>query len=345
MRAMILAGGLSTRLYPLTKQVPKPLVPVAGKPNAEHLIRYLASFGYREIVINVHYLADAILARLGDGSGFGVRLTYSHEDELLGSAGAVKKVQDFFAGEPSFVVVGCDDLTNLPLDDLLAFHRKNEAVATIGLVERSEVEHYGVVVTDERGRITGFQEKPPRGTERSHAVNTGIYAFSPKIFDEIPPQAFYDFGKQVFPALQERGAAFYGFDAGDAYWCDIGTVGEYWRASDDVLGGRVTLPGMHATGVRKSTRVGKGVRIEGHVLFGHGVILGDDVTIAGPTSLGDAVTVDSGARVEHSVLWDGAHVGANATLRHAIVGMNYTVPESALLRDAVVANEEAAEAI
>jgi len=140
MRAMILAGGMSTRLYPLTKQVPKPLVPVAGIPNAVHLIRYLDEYGCTEIAINVHYLADQILETLGDGSQYGVKLTYLHEDVLMGSAGAVKAMETFLADD-NFFVVGCDDLTNLPLDQLMRFHQKNGAIATIGLVKREEVEH------------------------------------------------------------------------------------------------------------------------------------------------------------------------------------------------------------
>src|SRR5690349_9533125 len=155
MKAMILAGGLSTRLYPLTKQVPKPLVPVAGEPNAVHLIRYLKSYGITEIGINVHYLADMIVDTLGDGSKFGVHLEYLHESVLLGSAGAVEQMKYFLADAP-FVVVGCDDLTDIPLDDLLAFHKEKNAVATIGLVEREEVDQYGVVVTQGDGKIVGF---------------------------------------------------------------------------------------------------------------------------------------------------------------------------------------------
>ncbi len=201
MRAMILAGGLSTRLYPLTKQVPKPLVPVVGEPNAVHLIRYLKSHGIDEIAINVHYLADMIKSALGDGSAYGVHLEYLYEPVLLGSAGAVEQMKYYLADKP-FVVVGCDDLTDIPLDRLLEFHKQKQAIATIGLVQRESVEQYGVVVTAEDGKIIGFQEKPPKGTEISNLVNTGIYAFTPEIFDYIPSGVFYDFGKQVFPALQ-----------------------------------------------------------------------------------------------------------------------------------------------
>jgi mannose-1-phosphate guanylyltransferase/mannose-1-phosphate guanylyltransferase/phosphomannomutase len=339
MKAMILAGGLSTRLYPLTKQVPKPLVPVAGVPNAVHLIRYLRSYGFDEIAINVHYLSDAIIAALGDGSAFGVRLTYSYEPELLGSAGGVKKIESFF-GDETFVVVGCDDLTDLALDRIVEFHRERDAIATIGLVECEEVDQYGVVVIDERGKIVGFQEKPAKGTERSKLANTGIYVFSPKIFDRIPPDEFYDFGKQVFPALQIASEPFYGFDARGAYWADIGTPGEYRRASYDVVSGVFTIPGTRANGVDPSAVLGEGVRTEGPVWVGARARIGDGVFIAGPSVVGDDVTIEPNARVERTILWAGATVGANATLRDSIVGIGYRVAPGATLDNAVVANEE-----
>lgn len=324
MKAMILAGGLSTRLYPLTKQVPKPLVPVAGEPNAVHLIRYLKSYGIQDIAINVHYLADMIVDELGDGSKFGVRLEYLYEKVLLGSAGAVEQVK-YFLNDAPFVVVGCDDLTDIALDRLLQFHQQKHAVATIGLVERDEVDQYGVVVTDDAGKITGFQEKPAKGTERSKLVNTGIYAFTPEIFDYIPSGVFYDFGKNVFPALLEAGAGFYGYDARSAYWCDIGTPGEYRRATNDVLRGVFQIPGHPP--------------IANDVWIGQGASVAKDATIVGPSVIGDGVEVDSGARIERSIIWQGSHIGERAVLRDAIVGMNYRVEPGAVLEGAIVANE------
>jgi NDP-sugar pyrophosphorylase family protein len=321
---MILAGGLSTRLYPLTKQVPKPLVPVAGEPNAVHLIRYLKSYGFDEIAINVHYLADMIVGALGDGSAYGVQLEYLHERELLGSAGAVEQMKAYLSDGP-FVVVGCDDLTDLPLDALFEFHKRREAIATIGLVQREEVDQYGVVVTDETGKITGFQEKPPKGTERSKLVNTGIYAFTPEIFDHIPSGVFYDFGKNVFPSLQEAGEAFYGFDARGAYWCDIGTPGEYRRATNDVLTGAFHLLG-HAP-------------IESDVWRGRSAQVAADAQIVGPSVIGERVQVGSGARIERSILWDGAKIGEKAVVRDSILGINYTVADGETIDDAVLANE------
>lgn len=324
MKAMILAGGLSTRLYPLTKQVPKPLVPVAGEPNAVHLIRYLKSYGIDEIAINVHYLADMIADTLGDGSAYGVHLEYLYEKVLLGSAGAVEQMKYFLSDAP-FVVVGCDDLTDIPLDRLLAFHREKQAIATIGLVEREEVDQYGVVVTAPGGKITGFQEKPPKGMERSKLVNTGIYAFTPRIFEYIPAGVFYDFGKNVFPALQEAGAPFYGFDARSAYWCDIGTPGEYRRATNDVLRGSFRIPGH--------------VPVTGDVWIGSGARVAKDATVIGPSVIGDGVEVDSGARIERSIIWQGSSIGEGAVLRDTIVGMNYRVEPGTTLTGAIVANE------
>ncbi len=320
---MILAGGLSTRLYPLTKQVPKPLVPVVGSPNAVHLIQYLTSYGFDEIAINVHYLAEMIVEALGDGSAYGARIEYLHEKELLGSAGAVKQMQWFLSGD-SFVVIGCDDLTDMPLDRVVAFHKGKNALATIGLVEREEVDQYGVVVTDASDKITGFQEKPAKGTERSKLVNTGIYVFTPKIFDHIPANEFYDFGKDVFPSLQQAGAAFYGFDARGAQWHDIGTPAEYRAATADVLTGRLRMPGISADG---STWIGRRAKVAKSARIDAFSVIGEDVQ------------VEDGAQIERSIIWQGSRIGARAIVRDTIVGMNYAVAPDAVLENAIVANE------
>ncbi|HTD34112.1 MAG TPA: nucleotidyltransferase family protein, partial [Candidatus Elarobacter sp.] len=257
---MILAGGMSTRLYPLTKQVPKPIVPVAGEPISGHVMRWLASHGYDEVAINVFYLAELVEQTFADGSRFGVKLHYLREPELTGSAGGLKQMEGWF--DSTFVVVGCDDLTNADLASLVRFHKERGALATIGLVEAEEVDQYGVVILDEEGRITGFQEKPAKGTEKSKLANTGIYVFEPAIFERIPANTFYDFGKQVFPELLRDGLPFYGMKLEGAYWRDIGTPDEYRRATEDVLYGRVTIAGARATGVPASATVASGARIE-----------------------------------------------------------------------------------
>lgn len=340
MKAMILAGGMSTRLYPLTKELPKPLVPVAGEPNCAHVIRYLVSFGIADIAINVHYHAEMVKNALGDGSKFGANLTYLYEERLMGSAGAVKQMEHYF--DDTFVVVGCDDLTDLNLERLLAFHKKSEALATIALVEAEDVSHYGVVVVDPKGKILEFQEKPAPGTEKSHLVNTGIYVFEPPVLARIPAGAFYDFGKNVFPELQAESAAFYGQHVPGAYWCDIGTPAEYRRATADVLSGRVRLLGTaRVRGLPPGATLGEELVIEGDVRIGEGVTFGKRVHIRGPAVLGDRVHVGDDAIVDRSIIWDDSRIGERAHVIDSIVGISYSVAADTTLDNRIVANEPA----
>jgi len=305
MRGMILAGGKSTRLYPLTLDLPKPLVPVLDRPVVDHIIDYLASHGVDDIVINVHYLADQIESYIGDGSRWGVSMTYLREKELMGSAGAVKQVASRF-GE-TFVVIGCDDVTDVDLSEAVRFHRERSAEATIVLHEANEVSQYGVVVTDGSGRITGFQEKPKSGTERSKFVNTGIYIFEPSVLSRIPAKTFYDFGKQVFPEMLAAGARFYGMRT-TSYWCDIGTPGEYRRCHFDALEGRVKL------------RPRDGAVVSDGVLRGPQTHIDSAAKVLHPASIGARSRIDSGAIVERSILWDDVVVEAGATVRDAVLG-------------------------
>lgn len=337
MKAMILAGGLSTRLYPLTRQVPKPLVPIAGEPSAVHIMRYLKQFGIEDIAINVHYLAEMVEQRLGTGASEGVRLHYLRERELMGSAGAVKQMERFF--DDTFVVIGCDDLTDARLDVLIDFHQRRQATATIALVERKDVEHYGVVVIDEYGKIDAFQEKPARGTEHSNLANTGIYVFDPAVFRHIPANTFVDFGKDVFPALLRSGEGFYGLHMHTAYWRDIGTPEEYRRATADVLDGTLILPGARAKGIAADARGVADIAVTGDVRIGNGARLGYGVRIVGPTSIGDRCVIGDDVTVERSILWDGVTIGANAKIADAIIGNGYRVLPRQEIFGEVVANE------
>jgi NDP-sugar pyrophosphorylase family protein len=227
----------------------------------------------------------------------------------------------------------------MPISKRWSRFTKRGALATIGLIEADEVDQYGVVITDDRGRIIEFQEKPAKGTERSKLVNTGIYVFEPAVLDYIPADTFYDFGKQVFPALLAAGADFYGMRLGSAYWRDIGTPAEYRLATEDVLAGRVRLRGARATGVPADVRLGNDVRIEGDVRLGSNVSVGKSVRIAGPTVIGDGVHIGDGAVVEASIVWDNVSIGDRANVTRSIVGLGYDIPADTALVDRIVANE------
>lgn len=305
MRGMILAGGLSTRLYPLTLDVPKPLVPVLDRPVVGHVIDYLVANGVDDIAINVHYFAEDVEAYIGDGSAFGASITYLREAALMGSAGAVKAIASRF--RETFVVIGCDDVTGIDLRAAIDFHRRSCAEATIVLAEAADVSQYGVVVVDGDGRITEFQEKPAPGTERSRLVNTGVYIFEPALLDRIPADTFYDFGKQVFPEMLAAGARFFGMRQ-RAYWCDIGTPSEYRRAHADALAGAVKLaPGVGAT-------------VRDGILYGRGCVVESGATVVAPACIGAGSRIAARARVERSILWRGVVVEAGAHVSDAVLG-------------------------
>jgi NDP-sugar pyrophosphorylase family protein len=316
MRGMILAGGLSTRLYPLTLKLPKPLVPVLDRPVVAHVLDYLRRFDVDDISINVHYFSEAVRQFVGDGSAWGAHVTYLHETELMGSAGAVKQLAARFT--ETFAVIGCDDVTTLDLRAAIDFHRAHDAMATIVLARAADVSQYGVVVTDTDGRIRSFQEKPAPGTELSKLVNTGVYIFEPGVLEHIPANTFYDFGKQVFPHLLRSQERFFGM-VQDAYWCDVGTPSEYRRVHRDALEGRVRLtPGEGAT-VRAGVLLGRDARVD------------PSAAVVAPSCIGHGSAVDAGAKIERSIVWSGARIGAGARVSDAVIGNGVVVEPGAVI--------------
>ena len=236
MKAMIMAAGVGSRLMPLTTEIPKPMVPMANIPLMESTVKLLHRHGFNDLICNLHYHARNISSYFGDGSEFGVSMQYSLEKELMGTAGGVKNCEWFL--DDTFIVISGDALTDIDLGGLLQAHRNKGALATIALKDVEEVEHFGVVITDEKGKIQKFQEKPRPEEALSHHANTGIYVFEPELFKHIPVRQFYDFGKQVFPHLVKAGAPFYGVPVKD-YWCDVGSISTYCQAHRDILQQRV----------------------------------------------------------------------------------------------------------
>ncbi|MFH1352957.1 MAG: nucleotidyltransferase family protein [bacterium] len=232
---MILAAGKGTRLKSLTREIPKPMLEIGGKPILEHLINLLKKYGVNEIAMNLHHLKDAIKGYFGDGEKFGVRITYSYEEELLGSAGAVKKLEDFFSG--TFFVVYGDLFTNADLKKLIEFHRDKSSQATIALYEVENPEECGIVGIDAENRIEKFIEKPAPCDVFTNLANAGIYVLEPEIIDFIPENKFFDFGRDLFPVLIEKKIPLYGYPVKE-YLADIGTADKYERAQKAFLAGK-----------------------------------------------------------------------------------------------------------
>jgi mannose-1-phosphate guanylyltransferase/phosphomannomutase len=207
-KALLLAAGKGTRLGPITADTPKPLLNVGGKPVLRHLAELCAQHGVEEVFINTHHLAHQVRTTMGDGSDFGLRIQYSFEDNLLGTAGALQNFRDVLAGDDFFVLYG-DNLMDYDLTALAQVHAQKGALATLALYEKEDVSQSGIAVLDPEGRVMRFIEKPGPHESVSNLVNCGLYVLSPAIFDHLP-QGFSDFGRDVFPALLRQGVPLYG---------------------------------------------------------------------------------------------------------------------------------------
>jgi NDP-sugar pyrophosphorylase family protein len=239
MKAMILAAGKGERLRPLTQTIPKPMLPVGGRPLLEHLVDLLRAHGVSEIAVNLHHKPDVIPNHFRDGSAFGMRITYSYETRLLGSAGAVKKAESFFDG-PFFVLYG-DVLTDLDLTALSTFHQAHGAALTIAVYHAEEPIRCGIALMDEDGRVRRFREKPAAHEVFSDWASAGIFVAQPEILNLVPPEVYFDFGADLIPLLLDRGQPVYGY-AAKGNFLDIGSPERYRQAQREFAEGRVRIP-------------------------------------------------------------------------------------------------------
>jgi mannose-1-phosphate guanylyltransferase len=347
MKAMILAAGKGTRVQPITYTIPKPLIPILQKPVMEFLVDLLREHGFNDIMVNVSHLAQEIESYFHDGQRFGVNIGYSFEGSIggrgelvgkaMGSAGGMKRIQDFAPFfDDTFVVLCGDALIDLDLTAAIKWHREKGSLATVVMksVPKEEVSSYGVVVTDEDGRIQAFQEKPSIAEALSNDINTGIYIFEPEIFNYIPSNEEYDIGGQLFPKLVEMGAPFYGISM-DFQWVDIGKVPDYWQAIRSVLMGEVknvpipghqVRPGVY-TGINVCANWDK-VNIEGPVYIGAMTKIEDGATIVGPSMIGRNCHICAGARIDNSVVFEYSRIGDDVCLTDKLVFGRYCVDKT-----------------
>ncbi len=337
-----MAAGYGTRLEPLTLAVPKPMAPIVNRPTMQHNLELLKNHGLTEITANLHYHPEQIENYFGDGAKFGVNLSYSFEEQLLGTAGGVRLMARQIARVGgTFVVLSSDALTDINLGRLVAFHKKKKALATVALCEVADVREFGVVLLDEDGRISGFQEKPAPAEALSRLANTGIYVFEPEVL-ELIPDGPYDFGRQLFPRLVAERAALYGYRMVE-YWNDVGGLDKYVQSNFDALTGslQLRLPGRRHG---RSTWIGEREKIDATARFEGSVIVGDHCTIGRDAYLKDAVlgdkcSVADGAVIVGSVLWSNVTVGRRAELREAVVGgFSYLGEQARIGAGAVIAN-------
>jgi len=348
MKAVVMAGGEGSRLRPLTVGRPKPMVPIVNKPVLGHILDLLKHHGIVDVVITLQYLPAAIQDYFGDGSSLGMNLSYVVEESPLGTAGGVKNAARHL--DDTFLVISGDALTDFDLQAMLDFHRDKKALATLALYSVKDPQQYGVLLTDEQGRIIQFLEKPDWRDVISDRVNTGIYVLEPEVLDFIPDETKYDFSTQLFPQLLAEQKPIFGYMA-EGYWCDIGDINEYMRANADMLSGLVRL--FQPLGIRQwggilsgeNVEIAPDVQIFGPVYLGNSVKIKGGVSIYGPAVIRDYTVIDNYSRIERSIMWRNTYVGEACELRGAIVGRQCSIKsgviayEGAVIGDSCVLEE------
>lgn len=338
---MLLAAGAGTRLRPLTYETPKPMVPVVNRPVIHHVLDNLLKHGVEEVMINLHALPEQVRGYCGDGSRWSLKVSYSHEPKLLGTAGSIKKVESFFKDEPFYVMSG-DGISDIDLTAMWEFHRRRGAFATMAVKAVNSRFDYGVTMMDASQRIKGFLEKPSWGDVFSNKVNTGIYLFEPEILKLIPKGRPYDFGHELWPKLLKLRKPIYAYET-DAYWCDVGNLNEFRRCQIDALERRATIniPGAEArkgVWVEAGARIDPKAKLEAPVLIGKGARVAAGARVGPFTVVGDRSNIGKDAVVERSILYNNVVVGEGVRLNNCIIGAEGRVRESIQMHEAAVLN-------
>jgi mannose-1-phosphate guanylyltransferase/phosphomannomutase len=342
MKAVVMAGGEGTRLRPLTSNQPKPLVPIVGKPCMEHILDLLKQHGFEDVIVTVAFLPQAIRGYFGTGESLGMNLSYSVEESPAGTAGSVRLAAGRL--DDTFVVISGDALCDIDLSRLVAYHREKQASVTIGLKSVDNPLEFGIVVTDEDGRIERFLEKPSWGQVFSDTINTGIYVLEPEVLKHIPPDRPFDFSKELFPLLLEMGRPMYGCVL-DGYWQDIGNLDQYRQANFDALDEKVHLE-ISGIRLRGNVWVGEGVdihdldAIEGPAFLGNYCRVAPEATVGPYSVLSTSVTLRERARTTRSIVDASTYIGRSALVEGAIVGRSCDLRSHVRVHEGVAIGDE-----
>jgi mannose-1-phosphate guanylyltransferase/phosphomannomutase len=339
MKSVIMAGGFGTRLRPLTSNIPKPMAPMVNRPMMQHIVTLLTRLGIREVLSLLYYQPESITYYFGNGSAFGIDMHYVQSEADYWTAGSVRNAHEFL--DERFIIISGDVLTDIDLARAIAYHEAKKAKATIVLTRVPDPLAFGVVMTNDEGKITRFLEKPQWGEVFSDTINTGIYILEPEVLDLIPYKKDYDFSKDLFPHMLREDLGLYGYIA-EGYWRDIGNLTEYQIAHQDALRGavKIEMPGKQ----RGNVFIGEGTFIADDVTFEGTVVLGDDVTVGrgaciANTVVGNGCLIDAGANIRNTVIWQRTHIGRGAHLTDDVIcadveiGADASISENVFVAD------------
>lgn len=334
MKAIIMAGGEGRRLRPLTCTMPKPLAPLLNRPIVEYTLENLKKHGFSEAGFTLGYMANEIKEHIGSGEKWSMKCTFFDPGRDLGTAGSVRFALDEAGSDEAALILSGDGLTDIDLAALVRAHEKSGAAATIALTRVDEPSEYGVAVTDENGFIKRFIEKPERSCVFSDYANMGIYVLEKTALSLIPKEKPFDFSKDLFPLMMERGLKLLGFKS-EGYWCDIGDIDQYKRAQRDMLDGRIafktTAKCENGVWMEPSARIASGAKLIPPCYIGSGALIADCAVIGAHTVVGSGAAVERGASLKRSIVLKNAHIGANCELRETVVCENAWIGSSAKL--------------
>ncbi len=336
MKAVILVGGKATRLLPLTCNIPKAMMPVLNTPFLEHVIRHLARHQIKDIILTQGHLAQPIEDYLGDGSQFGIKLSYVVEDTPLGTAGAVKNTERYL--DETFLALNGDIFTDLDITAMIGFHRERKAKATIATTAVDDPTSYGLIETDAQGRITRFLEKPSRSEVTTNMINAGTYVLEPDVLAQIPPQTEVSIERETFPQLLAQGEPVYAYSS-SAYWLDMGTPEKYLQLHRDLLSGKSSqyalAPGEEVL-IGKQSNIHPTAEIKGQVVIGANCSIGRKVKLTGPVVIGNGCTVLEDSVIEESIIWQNARLGPRVNLKNSILADNCCLNAGSICEKAVL---------
>ncbi len=343
MKAVIMAGGFGTRIHPLTINLPKPMIPLINRPIMEHIIELLKRHGIDDLVLLLYHQPEIIKNYFGDGSEFGVHITYVTPLDDFGTAGAVKAAARHLTER--FLIISGDLLTDLDLSRALAFHAEHQARATIALTSVTDPLQFGVVITDREGRITKFLEKPGWGEVFSDTINTGIYILEPEVLDLIPDGENRDWAKDVFPRMLADQDALFGCRL-DGYWADIGNPEAYLEACRDILKGRIAVQ-IDEPALTPGAKVfiSPGAQVDAEVVCEGMVVVGDNSRIRGNVRLRDCVIgrncrIEADSLLTEAILWDDVTVRARSRIQQAALCHRVRIGQGAQIEAGVVIADE-----
>jgi mannose-1-phosphate guanylyltransferase/phosphomannomutase len=336
MKAFVLAAGVGSRLRPLTLNIPKPMIPILGKPALYYTFSNLRKYGFTDVCVNTYYLSDSI-TNYFEKNKVDIRIEFSKEKTLLGTAGAIKKKEKFF--DDTFVVMSGDGLSDVNLKKVLEFHKKKKSIATIILKKVDSRFEYGIAITKKSGEIKKFVEKPSWSSVFNDEVNTGIYVFEPEIFNYIPKDTFFDFSMDLFPLLMTKGKKISGYLM-DEYWTDIGNIIEYKKGVFDALDGKLQLDfgliNKSRKYISKIVKIDKSVKINGPCFIGDNVTIEEKSVIGSYSVISNDVKIGKNAVIEKTIIWGNSNIGANSEITNSVVSSNTSIPTNISLVDSIM---------